>query len=109
MRRSRLCGIFAAVLLLSAVSVAAKAPEGPFKFFREFVGLNEEPIDAIRSGQAIAKVMNPPQFVPGGARQRGPDRDHHPDLCRATSDPGRHPVTSSEICRKELEVMQEHL
>lgn len=45
------------MLLLLAGSLAADAPEEPYKFFREFAGLNEEQIAAIRSGKAVAKVV----------------------------------------------------
>jgi hypothetical protein len=57
MRSGRLCSIFAAMLLLSAVSVAANAPDEPYKFIPEFVGLNDEQISEIRSGKAVAKVI----------------------------------------------------
>jgi hypothetical protein len=38
----------------------ADTPDEPYRFFREFVGLNEEQITAIRSGKAIAKVVESP-------------------------------------------------
>jgi len=38
----------------------ADTPNEPYRFFREFVGLNEEQITAIRSGKAIAKVVESP-------------------------------------------------
>ena len=38
----------------------ADTPDEPYRFFREFVGLNEEQISAIRSGKAIAKVVDSP-------------------------------------------------
>ena len=38
----------------------ADAPDEPYRFFREFVGLHEEQITAIRSGKAIAKVVESP-------------------------------------------------
>jgi len=44
------------VLLLTPV-IEADTPAEPYKFFREFAGLNEEQIAAIRSGKAVAKVV----------------------------------------------------
>ena len=44
------------LLLLSTVIEADTAGE-PYKFFREFAGLNEEQIAAIRSGKAVAKIV----------------------------------------------------
>ena len=38
----------------------ADTPDEPYRFFREFVGLNEEQITAICSGKAIAKVVESP-------------------------------------------------
>ena len=35
----------------------ADSPDEPYKFFREFVGLSEDQIGAIRSGKAVAKVV----------------------------------------------------
>jgi len=32
----------------------------PFKFFREYIGLNDEQIAAIRSGKALAKIVESP-------------------------------------------------
>src|ERR1700739_255300 len=34
--------------------------EEPFRFFRQYVGLNEEEIAAIRNGKPVAKVLNSP-------------------------------------------------
>ena len=48
-----------AVLLLATV-IEADPPDEPYTFFREFVGLNEEQIAAIRSGKAVAKVVGSP-------------------------------------------------
>jgi hypothetical protein len=45
------------VLLLWAPVIEAETPDEPYKFFREFVGLNEQQIAAIRSGKAVAKVI----------------------------------------------------
>jgi hypothetical protein len=35
----------------------ADGPDEPYRFFREFVGLSEDQIGAIRSGKAVAKVI----------------------------------------------------
>jgi hypothetical protein len=45
------------VLLLSALG-QAQTPDEPYKFFREFAGLNEDQIAAIRSGKAVARVVD---------------------------------------------------
>ena len=45
------------VLLLSALG-QAQTPDEPDKFFREFAGLNERQIAAIRSGKAVARVVD---------------------------------------------------
>jgi hypothetical protein len=54
----------AAVLLagiLSANALAASVQDvEPFKFFREYVGLNDEQINSIRSGKAVAKILDSP-------------------------------------------------
>ena len=57
MRKICFCATLQAVLLLSAATIAADTPDEPYKFFREFVGLNEEQIASIRSGKAVAKVL----------------------------------------------------
>src|ERR1700741_831908 len=60
MRRIRLSITLPLLLgLLLSVSKAA-SPDEPDKFFREFAGLNEEQISAIRSGKAVAKVVESP-------------------------------------------------
>ena len=48
------------VLLLLPTLIQADTPDEPYKFFREFAGLNEEQIAAIRSGKAVAKVVESP-------------------------------------------------
>jgi hypothetical protein len=49
--------ILAGFFMLSA-GASAKGQEGePFKFFREYVGLNEEQIATIRNGKAVAKIV----------------------------------------------------
>ncbi len=45
------------VLLLFASMLQAQTPEEPYKFFREVVGLGEAQINAVRSGKALAKVV----------------------------------------------------
>ena len=54
----------AAVLLaaiLSATTLAASGQDAePFKFFREYVGLNDGQINSIRSGKAVAKILDSP-------------------------------------------------
>ena len=51
--------ITAAVLFLLCVPpLSAESPDEPYKFFREFVGLNESQISAIRSGKAVAKIVD---------------------------------------------------
>src|ERR1700757_3025429 len=53
-----------AVLLAGILSATAFAASGqdaePFKFFREYVGLNDEQIKNIRSGKAVAKILDSP-------------------------------------------------
>ena len=60
MRRVCFCIALPVVLLLLLSVVEANTPEEPYKFFREFAGLNEEQIAAIRSGKAVAKVVESP-------------------------------------------------
>jgi len=54
----------AAVLLTGILTATAFAASGqdaePFKFFREYVGLNDEQIKNIRSGKAVAKILDSP-------------------------------------------------
>src|ERR1700730_9450207 len=54
----------AAVLLAGILSASAFAggvqDAEPFKFFREYVGLNDEQINNIRSGKAVAKILDSP-------------------------------------------------
>jgi hypothetical protein len=40
--------------------IKAGSPDEPYKFFREFARLNEQQIAAIRSGKAVAKVIESP-------------------------------------------------
>ena len=55
--RTRFCIALAVVLLLIAPVTKAQGPDEPYRFFREFVGLSEDQIGAIRSGKAVAKVI----------------------------------------------------
>jgi hypothetical protein len=57
MKRNYPFATLAALVLLSVAAIAADTQEEPYKFFREFVGLKEDQIAAIRSGKAIAKVI----------------------------------------------------
>ena len=47
-------------LLLFPTVSEADTPDEPYKFYREVAGLNEEQIAAIRSGKAVAKVIESP-------------------------------------------------
>lgn len=57
--RVELALAFVSLLLLSGAWLGA-SDQGvePYKFFREYVGLNDDQIAAIRSGKAIAKVLD---------------------------------------------------
>ncbi len=57
--RIRFSRLFLTLLLLSFVHLPASNAQNvePFKFFRDYVGLKEEQIAAIRNGKAIAKVV----------------------------------------------------
>jgi len=62
-------------LLLTASAAEAQEPGEPYKFFREIAGLSQDQIGAIRSGQAVAKVVesgNPDEvFVFGSVYVKG--------------------------------------
>jgi len=60
MRRFSFCIMLPVVLLLFAFVTQADSPDEPYKFYREFAGLNEGQIAAIRSGKALAKVVESP-------------------------------------------------
>jgi hypothetical protein len=45
------------VLLMLPSVIEADTPDEPYRFFREFVGLNKEQVAAIHSGKAVAKVV----------------------------------------------------
>ncbi|HEY1468191.1 MAG TPA: hypothetical protein VGF61_04060 [Candidatus Acidoferrum sp.] len=54
-----------AVFLLAGIlsingSAASVQDAEPFKYFRDYVGLNDAEISSIRSGKAVAKIMNSP-------------------------------------------------
>ena len=59
MTRICLCITLSVALLLAGV-IKADSSDEPYKFFREFAGLNEDQISAIRSGKAVAKVIESP-------------------------------------------------
>lgn len=54
---TKFCITLAIALLLIAPVTKGQDPGEPSRFFREFVGLNEDQIGAIRSGKAVAKVV----------------------------------------------------
>jgi hypothetical protein len=58
MIRTRLCIAFVVPLLLMAPVIEAQRSDEPYRFFREFVGLSEDQIGAIRSGKPVAKVID---------------------------------------------------
>jgi hypothetical protein len=61
MRRLFFCITLPVVLLFfPAITEADTKPSEPYKFYREFAGLNEGQIAAIRSGKALAKVVESP-------------------------------------------------
>jgi len=51
--------LFPILPLLSLVQLPASNAQNvePFKFFRDYVGLKEDQIAAIRNGKAVAKVV----------------------------------------------------
>ena len=57
--RIRFPKLFPGLLLLSLVQLPASNAQNvePFKFFRDYVGLKEDQITAIRNGKAVAKVI----------------------------------------------------
>jgi hypothetical protein len=59
LNRIRSPRLFLALLLLSFVHLPASNAQNvePFKFFRDYVGLKEDQIAAIRNGKAVAKVV----------------------------------------------------
>lgn len=55
----RFAGVLLSALMLSIVQHAASSAQDvePFKFFRDYVGLHEDQITAIRNGKAVAKIV----------------------------------------------------
>jgi hypothetical protein len=51
--------LLAGILLASGLAAGVQDAE-PFKFFREYVGLNDAEINSIRSGKPVAKIMSSP-------------------------------------------------
>ena len=49
----------AGILLIVGPAASVQDAE-PFKFFREYVGLNDGEINSVRSGKAVAKILNSP-------------------------------------------------
>jgi hypothetical protein len=49
--------IFAGLLALSIGQTAQSQNTEPFKFFRDYIGLNDDQIAAIRGGNALAKIV----------------------------------------------------
>jgi hypothetical protein len=60
MRKFSFCVTLPVVLLLFLTVTDADTSDEPYRFFREFAGLHEEQIAAIRSGKAVAKVIESP-------------------------------------------------
>ena len=56
--RTRFCIALVVPLLLMAPVIEAQRSDEPYRFFREFVGLSEDQIGAIRSGKPVAKVID---------------------------------------------------
>ena len=57
--RVRLAGVFLSVFLVSFFQQPGSTGQDvePFKFFRDYVGLKEDQVAAIRNGKAVAKVV----------------------------------------------------
>lgn len=65
MTRSWVTGIGMPIVLLAGIiavscPVASTQDAEPFKFFREYVGLNDSEINNIRSGKPVAKILSSP-------------------------------------------------
>lgn len=58
MRRIPFCITFSLVLALVPALSQAETPDELYKFYREFAGLNDQQIASIRSGKAIARVVD---------------------------------------------------
>ena len=57
MMRTCLCITLAFMALLASPATKADGRDEPYKFFSDFVGLNEDQIGTIRSGKPLAKVV----------------------------------------------------
>jgi hypothetical protein len=58
--RIRTAAVFLAGILSANALAASVQDAEPFKFFREYVGLNDGQINSIRSGKAVAKILDSP-------------------------------------------------
>jgi len=57
--RTRFAITLLLLLLLSSVGFGGADPGGvPDKFFREYIGLGDDQIQAIRHGMALAKILD---------------------------------------------------
>jgi hypothetical protein len=52
--------VLAGILLLMISPAARSQDAEPSKFFREYIGLNDEQISTIRNGKALAKILDSP-------------------------------------------------
>src|ERR1700688_3599104 len=52
--------LLAGILLLMSSPAARSQAAEPFKFFREYIGLDDEQIAGIRNGKALAKILDSP-------------------------------------------------
>ena len=98
MRRFSFCITLPVVLLLFAIVTQADTRDEPYKFYREFAGLNEDQIAAIRSGKAVAKVVECLPLM----KYTSSDRCTWRRLQRATSSL---PLTSTR-CASSLAISQ---
>ena len=58
--RIRTAAVFLAGILSAGALAAGLQDAEPFKFFREYVGLNDGEINNIRNGKAVAKILSSP-------------------------------------------------
>lgn len=56
-RGMRSLPVLLAVLAACVPTIQGQVPQEPYKFFREFAGLSDEQVGAIRSGKAVAKII----------------------------------------------------
>lgn len=52
--------IFAGLLAISTGQTAKGQNGEPFRFFRDYIGLDEDQINAVRNGKAVAKIIQSP-------------------------------------------------